>query len=131
VEKPILRPVQRLEWVVDPKIQNAFSEAQAYINETIGDSDVEVLHYAGYGTDFIKAVGKVSPDAYSQICLHLTFYRMHGYCAAVYETASTRQFNHGRTETCRSLTPAAFDFVKVFQDPSKSVFRCNEFILEY
>ncbi|KAJ3369259.1 hypothetical protein HDU91_007380 [Kappamyces sp. JEL0680] len=119
VEKPSVKPVQRLEWEIDDTIKAAFSEAQAYVNETIADSDVKVLHYKKYGSEFIKKV--VSPDAYSQLCLQLTFYRIHGHCAGVYETASTRAFLHGRTETCRSLTPAALHFVKTFEDPRASV----------
>ena len=47
---------------------------------------------------------KVSPDSFMQVCIQIAFFRIHKYMAAVYETASTRAFLHGRTETCRSLT---------------------------
>ena len=68
-----------------------------------------------------RVLGKISPDAYSQLCLQLAFYRIHGYFSAVYETASTRAFLHGRTETCRSLTSDSAKFIQAFQNPKLSV----------
>ncbi|KAI8906057.1 acyltransferase ChoActase/COT/CPT [Gorgonomyces haynaldii] len=115
VKKPFL-----LKWTVDDHVLEHLESAQEYCNKTIQDSDVIVHHFKGYGSDFIKRL-KVSPDAFVQMCLQLTFYRIHGYCAGVYETSSTRQFLHGRTETCRSLTPAAKAFVLGFNNPTYSV----------
>ncbi|KAJ1886916.1 hypothetical protein LPJ81_006612, partial [Coemansia sp. IMI 209127] len=63
---------------------------------------------------------KVSPDAFVQMALQLTYYRIHGEFAPVYESASTRQFLHGRTETVRSLTSEAADFVVVMESAASS-----------
>lgn len=63
-----------------------------------------MLHYEKYGAEFIKKHAKASPDAYIQMCMQLAFYRQHGVNTPVYETASVRQYLHGRTETCRSLS---------------------------
>lgn len=49
--------------------------------------------------------------------LQLAHHRMHGYTAATYESASTAAFKHGRTETIRSATLEANDFVAAFQNP--------------
>lgn len=57
---------------------------------------------------------KVSPDAYMQMAIQLTFFRIHRQITPVYETASTRKFAHGRTETCRSLSSQSKEFVEMF-----------------
>ncbi|KAJ3315513.1 hypothetical protein HDV04_003055 [Boothiomyces sp. JEL0838] len=115
---PTVKPIQRLEWVIDGRIGKAFEEAQEFIDKLIADSDMELIIYDKYGIDFIKSTAKVSPDAYVQMSLQLTFYRLHGHFSAVYETAATRKYLHGRTETCRSLTPEAKEFVETFENPN-------------
>ena len=106
-----------LKFEVDEKIKESLCNAQVFINQTIADSDVKVTPLNSFGANFIKQIGKVSPDAFMQMALQLTFYRIHGYCAAVYETSSTRKFLHGRTETCRSLTPEQQEFIENFDRP--------------
>jgi carnitine O-acetyltransferase len=75
-----------------------------------------VLHFTDYGSDFIKKVGRVSPDAFVQMALQATYYRIHKKWAVTYETASTRKFHHGRTETCRSLSWDMQQFVSAFEN---------------
>lgn len=55
---------------------------------------------------------KMSPDAYIQQALQLAWYRDQGCSTATYETASTRLFLHGRTDTIRTLTSDSRAFVK-------------------
>ncbi|KAI9096994.1 acyltransferase ChoActase/COT/CPT [Phlyctochytrium arcticum] len=117
---PTLRPPRHLEWVVDDKIKTGLKAAEKEIHKAIANSDVRVLHYKGYGTDFIKKTAKTSPDAYMQMALQATYHRIHKSFAPVYETASTRQFLHGRTETCRSLSLECKDFVQAFENKSIS-----------
>ena len=47
---------------------------------------------------------KLSPDAYIQMAMQLAYRRMHGRGTPTYETASTRLFHHGRTETIRTYS---------------------------
>ncbi|KAI8924064.1 acyltransferase ChoActase/COT/CPT [Entophlyctis helioformis] len=115
---PTANKARRLTWNTDAKIGKAIVDAQAAASKLIADSDLTVMHFAEYGGDFIKKNAKVSPDAYIQMCLQLTYYRIHGQFAAVYETASTRKFLHGRTETCRSLSLEAQAFARTMQAPN-------------
>ena len=62
-------------------------------------------------------LGQVSPDAFVQICLQLTYFRIHRKLAPTYETASVRKYLHGRTEACRSLSVEMADFVTSFDNP--------------
>jgi carnitine O-acetyltransferase len=64
----------------------------------------------------MKEVAATSPDAYIQMALQLTWFRLYKQPTAVYETASTRLFKFGRTETGRSLSTASLAFVKSFDD---------------
>lgn len=73
----------------------------------------DVFH--GYGKSFMKPI-RIHPEAYLQIALQLAYYKMHKKPAPTYTTASTRQFYHGRTETCRSCTPEVVAFVRAMMD---------------
>ena len=50
--------------------------------------------------DFIKSC-RVSPDAWLQMALQLTVYRLTGHLVATYESASTRRFRLGRVDSIR------------------------------
>ena len=61
---------------------------------------------------------KSSPDSFVQMLIQLAYYRMHKQITPVYETASTRMFHHGRTETGRSLSVQSKEFVEAFDNDS-------------
>ncbi len=113
-------PPKKLEWDVTDEILAGLAAAHANINAQVSDSDLKIYHFREYGTDFIKTL-RVSPDAFVQMALQLTYFRLHGTVTPVYETASTRKYLHGRTETCRSLSNESAAFVRAFDDASLSV----------
>jgi carnitine O-acetyltransferase len=51
---------ERLEWIVDDRIQKECGAVQARALSIIHDSDDSVLWFEGYGTDWIKGVGGTS-----------------------------------------------------------------------
>jgi carnitine O-acetyltransferase len=61
-------------------------------------------------------VASASPDAYIQLVLQLAYYRMYKKPTAVYESASTRFFLHGRTETGRSMSNESLAFIQSFDN---------------
>lgn len=75
---------------------------------------VHQLRFAGFGKGLITKF-KVSPDAWCQAALQLAYYRLHGRFAPTYESASTRQYLAGRTETGRTLTPELAHFIRSFE----------------
>ncbi|VDM24996.1 unnamed protein product [Toxocara canis] len=75
-----------------------------------------------FGNERFKA-SKVYGDTIIQMALQLAFYRTHGKLAPAYETASTRQFFHGRTETVRSCTAPLAKLVRLIVDDHKDVLR--------
>lgn len=66
----------------------------------------------------MKEVAKTSPDAYIQLALQLAYYRLHKEITPVYETASTRIFSFGRTETGRSMSSESSQFIRDFDNDS-------------
>ncbi|KAJ3398304.1 hypothetical protein HDV05_002627, partial [Chytridiales sp. JEL 0842] len=131
-----LPPPLKLTWKVDDHLKKCIQSSEQYVKKLIADSDGSVINYTKYGSDFIKSKGKqpliltillgkltilfaakVSPDAYIQMALQLTYYRIHKSYPAVYETASTRKYLHGRTETCRSLSTDSAEFARSFDEP--------------
>lgn len=109
----------RLRFVnVGTKVLQLIEEADKELAQTAADSCSRQIRFENYGSDWIKKAAKISPDSFAQLALQLTYYRLHGECAPVYETSSTRQYLHGRTETVRSLTSEAVDFVTTMSDRS-------------
>ncbi|KAJ7030394.1 acyltransferase ChoActase/COT/CPT [Mycena alexandri] len=95
---------ERLDWDVDDKIASECIDALARADAIIANSDPNAYWFQEYGTDWIKDTLKQSPDAYIQMVLQLAYYKTHGEFTATYETALTRMFKRGRTETIRSFT---------------------------
>ncbi|KAK7084161.1 hypothetical protein SK128_027304 [Halocaridina rubra] len=105
---------------LDSRMVRAISEAKKTSSDYVNNVDVVYSTVHDYGKDFMKAQ-KLHPDAYVQMALQFAYYRLHKKFAPTYETATTRQFHHGRTETMRSCTMEAVDFVLKMLDPKASV----------
>ncbi|KAI9012971.1 acyltransferase ChoActase/COT/CPT [Gaertneriomyces semiglobifer] len=136
---PALPAPQRLEWVVDEEVTALVREAETTAKALIKDTQSCLLQTDIYGARYIKEVAGASPDAYVQLALQLAWRRMpadgghytepNNEPTAVYESASTRLFKHGRTETGRSLTKetwefaCAFDNDNILYDDKRSIFR--------
>ncbi|UYV77452.1 CRAT [Cordylochernes scorpioides] len=112
-----LPPPSRLVFHISPEIRNDLEAAKKNLEDLIKDLQLRAFVYRGYGKDFIKSQ-KMSPDSFIQMALQLSFYRLHGVPAPTYESASTRQFLHGRTETIRSCSHQALDFCRQWLDRS-------------
>ncbi|KAJ7408277.1 hypothetical protein BTVI_59876 [Pitangus sulphuratus] len=87
-------------------------------------SDLQLVSYAF--TSFGKALlrkKKLHPDTFVQLALQLAYYKCHGRPGCCYETAMTRRFYHGRTETIRPCTVEAVEWCKSMLDPSDSTYQ--------
>ena len=67
------------------------------------------------------ALARLSPDAYIQMAMQLAWYRTQGSFTATYETALTRMFKNGRTETIRTLTAESREWVLAMMNPATPV----------
>ncbi|KAF7312417.1 Carn-acyltransf domain-containing protein [Mycena indigotica] len=111
---------ERLDWDVDEKTAAECTDAVQRAKSIVDDSDAAVYWFQDYGTDWIKTAVKQSPDAYIQMVLQLAYYKTRGEFSATYETALTRMFKRGRTETIRTFTKESRAWVLAMLDPEVS-----------
>ena len=76
-----------------------------------------VLSFSDFGTNRAKALG-MSPDGFVQLAYQLAHRRAKGRTGATYESIATRQFQGGRTEAMRVVTPEILRFVDLMDDPA-------------
>lgn len=96
-------------------IQPAYAAARALVE----DLQLRVVQHDAFGKDVMKRAG-VSPDAFIQLVLQLAYYRDQRCFALTYESAMTRLFRDGRTETVRPVSEASCAFVRAFCDENGS-----------
>jgi hypothetical protein len=82
------------------------------------------IYFAPHPTD--TNIAKLSPDAFIQMALQLAWNLDQGKPTAIYETASTRLYLHGRTEVIRSLSTESLQWVQAMNNPNELV--CLYFI---
>jgi len=92
-------------------LQNRITLAFVELKKEIENIDHKCLPFTLFGSDQIKTQ-KCSPDAFIQLAIQLAFYRSYGFLPAHYESASTRGYRHGRTETIRVSSMESLRFVQ-------------------
>ncbi|KAI9470980.1 MAG: acyltransferase ChoActase/COT/CPT [Benjaminiella poitrasii] len=105
---------EHLAFTTSSTLDAYLNDAQKMANETAALSDSNVLIFKEFGTDWVKKTAQLPPDAFYQMVLQLVYYRIHHKVTATYETAATRQYLHGRTETIRTLSVDSKAFVEGF-----------------
>jgi carnitine O-acetyltransferase len=108
-----------IKFNVTKEVQVEIDRATKDFNEVIGAHELRVQAYQGYGKGLIKKF-KCSPDAYVQMVIQLAYFKMYGKNRPTYESAATRRFQQGRTETCRSVSDDSVAFCKAISDGSLS-----------
>lgn len=107
---------EHLTFTTDATLNTYLIEAQQAADATAALSDSNVLVFKDFGTSWVKKVGRVPPDAFYQMVLQLAYYRIHNKVTATYETAATRKYLRGRTETIRTLSVDSKAFVEGFDN---------------
>jgi carnitine O-acetyltransferase len=102
---------------VTKEVQSEIERAQKDFNEVIGIHELRVQAYQGYGKGLIKKF-KCSPDAYVQMIIQLAYHKFYGKNRPTYESAATRRFQQGRTETCRTVSDDSVAFCSAMADPN-------------
>lgn len=98
----------------------AIQAAGDQFDKAVANHDLRVVVFEGYGKNLIKKL-QISPDGYAQMAIQLAYYKMYGVSRATYESAQTKKFEFGRTETCRSTSVESVAWVKAMEDPSVSL----------
>ncbi|KAM7204529.1 carnitine O-acetyltransferase [Rhypophila sp. PSN 637] len=106
---------QAIKFVVNKEVQSEIDRAVKDFTSVIGQHELAVQAYQGYGKGLIKKF-RCSPDAYVQMIIQLAYYKMYGKNRPTYESAATRRFQLGRTETCRTVSEASVAWCKAMND---------------
>lgn len=116
----VLDKPEPLNFVSSPALSKAIASAFDYFKATVDAHEMVPTEFKNYGKGLIKSF-KMSPDAYVQMALQLAYYRKHKELVATYESAATRKYRHGRTETARSCSIQSKAFCEAMDDPEVGV----------
>ncbi|XP_065917320.1 carnitine O-acetyltransferase-like isoform X2 [Dysidea avara] len=112
-----LTQARQLDWKISSESANDIETAKVNIDSAVSDCDHQNFVFEDFGKDYVKSQ-KLSPDCFMQVALQLTYYKMYGHFTATYESASTRKFLFGRTDTIRGTTAEALEFCKAMSNPT-------------
>jgi len=114
--RPNLDKPEAIKFVVNKEVQAEIDRAVKDFRDVIGKHELAVQAYQGYGKGLIKKF-RCSPDAYVQMIIQLAYHKMYGKNRPTYESAATRRFQLGRTETCRTVSEASVAWCNAMADP--------------
>ncbi|KAJ8965293.1 hypothetical protein NQ314_004222 [Rhamnusium bicolor] len=110
---------EKLEFNVNEELENYIQSANNHIDKLVDNLEIDSFQFVSFGKEFVKSQ-KMSPDSFIQIAMQYAFYRLHKVPGAHYESAATRKYIHGRTETIRSCSIESIAFAKAMLDSGKS-----------
>jgi len=111
--------IEQLSFNLTADLVKDIESAKRNMDALVADVDMNCFSFDPFGKEDIKAL-KFSPDSFIQVALQTAFIRTHGHPVGHYESASTRKFAYGRTDTIRSCLPEIAGFAFSLLDPSKS-----------
>ncbi|ODV62208.1 carnitine O-acetyltransferase CAT2 [Ascoidea rubescens DSM 1968] len=109
----LIQQPTELKFDISPSIASQIDSAEKSFDALLGNHDLKVWRYPGYGKSLIKKF-KSSPDAFVQMLIQLAYYKYTGEVKPTYESASTRKYKWGRTETNRTVSEASKKFVETW-----------------
>ncbi|CAG11907.1 unnamed protein product, partial [Tetraodon nigroviridis] len=120
----VLPPPEELVFTVDEKVRRDISRAKKQYFESTQDLQIVCYAFPAFGKAAIKQK-KLHPDTFVQLAMQLAYFKLHKKPGCCYETAMTRKFYHGRTETMRPCTAEAVAWCAAMTDPSCDVCWCR------
>jgi hypothetical protein len=124
--------LERIEFKVTPEVLEAITMARLSAERACQAMGIVEGRFGDFGHQQIKEqLQGVGADGLFQASLQLAYYRLRKTVCPTYETASTRQFRHGRTETIRACTPEALQMVQHFEDKSMIMQERGRLVRQY
>ncbi|XP_072936490.1 carnitine O-acetyltransferase-like isoform X2 [Epargyreus clarus] len=109
----------RLDFNVSNEVADMIKTAEVNLDKLVANLELNCFKFERFGKNFIKS-HKMSPDSFLQMAMQYAFYRLHKTPGAHYESAATRMFVGGRTETIRSCSIESIEFAKAMLDGQSS-----------
>lgn len=110
---------KRIQFTLNADVEARVRDSIAAFEALKAKHDLAVLDFQGYGKGAIKGY-KCSPDAWVQMVIQLAYFKLYGRPAPTYESAQTRKFRWGRTETIRSCSVESLAFCQAMEDVTAS-----------
>ncbi|KAJ2585800.1 Carnitine O-acetyltransferase mitochondrial, partial [Coemansia sp. RSA 1722] len=107
--------VSELAFDYNAELLGHIQRAVDYFDTTVRGHELATLEFDSFGKEQIKKM-KVSPDAFVQMAMQLAYYRKFGHVPATYESASTKSYARGRTETSRSVSEHSVQWCRMMVD---------------
>ncbi|KAJ2799424.1 Carnitine O-acetyltransferase mitochondrial [Coemansia guatemalensis] len=107
--------VTELAFELSDAVLGHIARAIDYFDATVAAHELSTLAFNEFGKEQIKKLG-VSPDAFVQMAMQLAYYRQFRHVPATYESASTKAFARGRTETSRSVSEHSVAWCRAMVD---------------
>ncbi|XP_036614976.1 peroxisomal carnitine O-octanoyltransferase [Trichosurus vulpecula] len=120
---------EELVFTVDHRILDCIDRAKEQYYKQVSDLQIVAYAFTSFGKMQAKKK-KLHPDAFIQLALQLGYYRLHGRPGSCYETATTRAYYHGRTETVRSCSLEAVEWCQAMEDPSAGLHKRQQKMLQ-
>ena len=103
--------IRKLDFHLDDPLRRTVLKAAEDFRRAAESTTTTVLAFDEFGKERIKSF-RISPDAFVQLALQIAMVKRFGKCKSVYESASTRRFRNGRTETLRPVSAESRKFVQ-------------------
>ncbi|CAF3492794.1 unnamed protein product [Rotaria socialis] len=115
--------VHELLFIYDSHVLNVINHAINLFHQSAENIDIFVTNVNQCTKEDIKQYVRIHPDTYFQLCLQLAYFKLHGNKpASTYETASTRRFYRGRTETVRTCSPEVVAWCRAMESERRKLF---------
>jgi len=108
-----------LKWNIPSPVMKTIAEVEPLAQAAAENLEFTLLRFDDYGMEWIRSYAKLSPDAWMQMALQLAYRKLMGKGCATYETAQTRQYFHGRTETVRVFSTLSRAFTETMLNASE------------
>lgn len=109
----------QITFKINQDVQSKILDSVRSFEELKSKHDLAVLDFQGYGKGAIKKY-KCSPDAWVQMVIQLAYFKLYGHPCPTYESAQTRKFKWGRTETIRSASEESKAFCEAMENLNTS-----------
>jgi carnitine O-acetyltransferase len=104
-----------LQWNLPEEILETIQPAAENVEHLIAQHETRVLEFKEFGRLLIVQQ-QLQADALVQLSLQLTYFRLYGKMASVYESVSMGHFRYGRVEGIRSVTVESLRLIKTLTD---------------
>ncbi|XP_033108263.1 choline O-acetyltransferase-like [Anneissia japonica] len=105
---------RKLRWKLSSDTLIDIDNARIKTDRLVHNVDLKLLRFTEFGKGFPKSQN-MSPDAFVQLALQVTYYSMYGHLISTYESASTRRFHEGRVDNIRAASQEALEFARAIK----------------